>query len=279
MELVYTICPIHSIREKEKVCKNKRKVCVWMDAAERKIYSVICSYEGIKAKEIGRYTGETRQTINRYLYGSPYIKELCYQDKEYRWHGLIRQNVPHYGIEDFCGYYSLAGEFLDIDFDEFIGRLKQGCRHIGRNLNDTRGLFHSFEDTYNTMQNLFGDFIADGLPNTIWREWEIIFELRIKRAKTIRIYADVILVTDEKVFSLEFKMKNEKTDEDIEQAAKYSEYLEVLFGPRYDVIPALILTAGENILEDVELRHTTAVVPVCSGDRLCELIKDYCSFR
>ena len=247
-----------------------------MDAIERNIYALICSHEGIKAKNIGRKSGESRQTINHYLYGSPYIKELCYQDKAYRWHGLIRQSVPHYGIEDFCGYYSWAGEFLDIDFEEFLERLKTGCRHIGRNLNDTRGLFHSFEDTYNTMQNMFGGLMAGGVERSIWDRWEILFELRIKRSRSIRIYADVILVTDEKVFSLEFKMKDEMSIEELEQAAKYSEYLEVLFGPRYDVIPALVLTAGVGIYEDAQLTDTTAMVPVCSGDRLHCLVRDYC---
>ncbi|KMZ52798.1 helix-turn-helix domain containing protein [Dorea sp. D27] len=247
-----------------------------MDDIERNIYSLICSHEGIKAKDIGRISGESRQTINQYLYGSPYIKELCYQDKEYRWHGLILQSVPHYGIEDFCGYYSWVREFLDIDFEEFLERLKAGCRHIGRNLNDTRGLFHSFEDTYDTMQNLFGDLMAGGAERSIWDRWEILFELRIKRSRSVRIYADVILVTDEKVFSLEFKMKDENSIEELEQAAKYSEYLEVLFGPGYDVIPALVLTTGVNIYEDAPLKDTTAVVPVCSGDRLHCLVKDYC---
>lgn len=247
-----------------------------MDAIERNIYALICSHEGIRAKNIASISGESRKTINHYLYGSPYIKELCYQDNAYRWHGLIRQSVPHYGIEDFCGYYSWAGEFLDIDYEEFLERLKKGCKHIGRNLNDTRGLFHSFEDTYNTMQNMFGSLMADGVERSIWDRWEILFELRIKRSRSVRIYADVILVTDEKVFSLEFKMKDVSLIEELEQAAKYSEYLEVLFGPRYDVIPALVLTAGVNIYEDGQLTDTSAMVPVCSGDRLHCLVKDYC---
>lgn len=248
-----------------------------MDEIERRIYSLICSNEGIKAKDIGKKSGETRSTINHYLYGSPYMTELCYRDTNYRWHGLIRQGVPHRGLEEFSGYYSMAEEFLDTDFGEFLERLKTGCRNIGRNLNDTRGLFHSFEDTYNTMQNLFGGLLDHGVKPSLWADWEIVFELRIKRAKMIRIYADVILITDRKVFSLEFKMKDEQQEEDILQAVKYSEYLEVLFGEAYDVIPALVLTTAENIYEDKEFNDTTAVVPVCSGDRLNTLIIDYCA--
>lgn len=247
-----------------------------MDEIENKIYSMICSHDGIKAKEIGSQSGQSRTVINHYLYGSPYMKELCYQDEDYRWHGLVRQCVPHKGIEEFTGYYGWVEEFLDTDFPDFIEQLKRGCRNIGRNLNDTRGLFHSFEDTYNTMQNLFGDLVSAGVNASEWSGWEILFELRIKRAKTIRIYADVILITEKKVFSLEFKMKDEKTAEDISQASKYCEYLEVLFGLKYDVIPALVLTKGENRYEEAELNESTAMVPVCSGDKLYYLIKEYC---
>ena len=45
----------------------------------------------------------------------------------------------------------------------------------------------------------------------------------------IRIYADVLVITEDKVFSLEFKMKEKIDPEEILQAAKYTEYLEVLF--------------------------------------------------
>ncbi len=246
-----------------------------MDWIEAKIYSVICSHEGIKAKDIGHLTGEPRSMINHYLYRSHYMKDLCYQDREYRWHGLIRQEVPHRGLADFSGYYGWVNDFLNTDYEDFLAQLKIGCKNIGRNLNDTRGLFHSFEETYDTMQNLFGDLMEHGMKSSDWENWEILFELRIKRSKMIRIYADVILITDQKVFSLEFKMKDEVLKEDVAQAAKYCEYLEVLFGPDYDVIPALVLSNGENVYEEAEIRHSTAMIPVCSGDRLYQLMETY----
>ena len=247
-----------------------------VDRIETKIYSLISSSDGIKAREIGKKSGQTRYTINHYLYGSPYMKELCYCDKEYRWHGLIRQSVPHQGIGEFSGYYSWVNEFLDTDLEEFLERLKEGCRNIGRNLNDKRGLFHSFEDTYYSMQNLFASLSHRGADHSLWEKWEIIFELRIKRAKTIRIYADVILITEGKIFTLEFKMKNSYAEEDVLQAVKYCEYLEVLFGEKYDVIPALVLTAAEDTYEDIQIEGTTSMVPVCSSDRLYSLIAEYC---
>lgn len=247
-----------------------------MDAIEMHIYSLICSHEGIMAKEIGKLTGQTRKSINHYLHGSPYMKELCYQDKQYRWHGMIRQDIPHRGLENFSGYYGFADEFLKLEFPEFQNILKQGCRNIGRNLNDTRGLFHSFEDTYYTMKSLFDDLRMHGITELAWETWEVSFELRIKKARYIRIYGDVILITGQKVFSLEFKMKDSLEEADIRQAAKYCEYLEVLFGQDYDVIPALVLTTGQGIYEEAELDQTTAMVPVCSKDQLHRLIEEYC---
>ena len=246
-----------------------------MDGIERTLYSLICSHTGIKAKEISKLSGLPKNKINHYLYQSHFLKDLCCQDMEYRWSGLIRQAVPHQGLGDFCGYYSMVTEFLDTDYADFLDQLTAGCRQIGRNLNDTRGLFHSFEETYYTMQDLFGDLLAHGISPHVWSDWEIAFELRIKRSRMIRIYADVLLITDRKVFSLEFKMKDEILPEDAGQAAKYCEYLEVLFGDSYDVIPALILSSGHDQYEETGLSSSTAVLPVCSGDRLYRLVTEY----
>ena len=77
-----------------------------MDGIERMIYAAICSHNGIKAKDIGRLTGQPKSVINHYLYRSSYIGELCYIDKDYKWHGLIRQARPHEGLGMFSGYYS-----------------------------------------------------------------------------------------------------------------------------------------------------------------------------
>ena len=76
-----------------------------MNETERKMYSVICRHEGIKAKDIAREIGQGRKDINKILYGIPFIRELCYQDRAFRWHGMIRQTRPHRGLADFCGYY------------------------------------------------------------------------------------------------------------------------------------------------------------------------------
>ena len=247
-----------------------------MDTIERDIYAVICKNDGIKAKKIGNILGKERSVINHYLYGSPFIKALCYQDKEYEWHGLIRQQQPHIGLEDFCGYYSDVDTFMHTPYDKWLDTLKEGCRYIGRNLNDKRGLFHSFEDTHDTMASLFED-----LSEVDCSSWEIVFELRIKRAKHIRIYADVLVITDKYVFSLEFKMKDEIEDGDVAQAAKYNEYLEVLFGPDYEVISGLVLTTATDLYEYVPIDKNnvdSAEIPVCSGDMLFNIFNEYMGF-
>ncbi|MBR4798601.1 MAG: hypothetical protein IK049_05010, partial [Oscillospiraceae bacterium] len=113
---------------------------------ERNICAVICRGSGLKAREIASELGLDHQTVNRVLYRSPLMKELCWQDREYRWHGIVRQERPHAGLQEFAGYYSTVGEFMELSEETWLDKLTEGCTNIGRNLNDTRGLFHSFRD-------------------------------------------------------------------------------------------------------------------------------------
>lgn len=250
-----------------------------MKDIERKMYSVICTNDGIKAKDIARKVGVDRADINRLLYASPFIHELCYRDEDYYWHGLIRQTRPHTGLGDFCGYYSTVAVFLDLSDDAWLDELTEGCRNIGRNLNDTRGLIHSFRDTREVMVSLFSDLeTMENEAVGAWRDWEICFELRIKRAKYIRIYADVLVITENKIFSLEFKMKDVIDPEEELQAVKYARYLDVIFGDDYEIIPALVLSRATDLYSWEQLPKSTAEVPVCSGDMLFNLFDEFLGF-
>lgn len=240
---------------------------------ERLIYSAICRHRGIRARDIEKVTGIDKHTVNRCLYGAPFLKELCWQDKDYCWHGLIRQDRPHSGLGDFCGYYDALEDFLLLPEEEWFEKLLSGCTDIGRNLNDTRGLFHSFRDCRETMVQLFADL--DGVCRP---DWEIAFELRIRRAKYIRIYSDVLVITENRVFALEFKMKDSIEPEEVIQAAKYVPYLEMVFGPGYDVIPALVLTRARDLYTHVPIGKTEGILPVCSGDMLFNLFDEYMEF-
>ncbi|MBQ7371315.1 MAG: helix-turn-helix domain containing protein [Blautia sp.] len=244
-----------------------------MNDLQRNMYADICRHDGIKAKEIAKEIGEERGDINRQLYLNPFVHELCYRDEEYLWHGLIRQMRPHIGLSDFCGYYGAVARFLSQPEDEWLEELKEGCRGIGRNLNDTRGLIHSFLDARSVMIGLFQD-----LGGLDFDDWEICFELRIRRARHVRIYADVLVITEDKVFSLEFKMKDVIEEEEELQAAKYAGYLDVIFGDPYEIIPALVLTRAEDLYIWKELPGSTAMLPVCSGDMLFNLFDEYLGF-
>ena len=244
-----------------------------MDETERKMYSVICRHDGIKAREIAREIGEERADINRLLYASPFISELCYCDRQYRWHGLIRQSHPHTGLGDFCGFYGSVERFLSLGEEEWLQELLEGCRNVGRNTSDARGLIHSFRDSREVMTGLFRD-----LEELDVARWEICFELRIKRARHIRIYADVLVITGDKVFSLEFKMKDRIDEEEEKQAVKYAKYLDVIFGPDYEIIPALVLTRAEDLYAWCQIPGSTADLPVCSGDMLFNLFDEYMGF-
>ena len=98
------------------------------DILERDIYALICGSDGIKAREIARRLHADRGVVNRYLYGSPYIHDLCYHDEDYRWHGYIRQARPHRGLEDYSGYYASVREFLETGEEEWFEQLREGCR-------------------------------------------------------------------------------------------------------------------------------------------------------
>ena len=243
---------------------------------ERAVYSLISLSDGIMAKEIAAKLSLGRSEVNHLLFSSPLMHELCFQDQSYRWHALIRQAPVHEGLYEFSGWYGTVREFMNTQENDWLASLQEGCRRIGRNLNDTRGLFHSFLDCRRVMRSLFQDLAemtADPFP-----DWEIAFELRINRARMIRIYADVLLITPDRVFSLEFKMKDTVNPDEVLQAAKYCPFLEVIFGPRYEVIPALVLTAAAELFDFAPIGRTDMLLPVASGDMLFNVLNEYLGF-
>lgn len=249
-----------------------------MDSREvqQAVCAVICRRDGIRAREIARELGLDRQTVNRVLYSSPLMKELCWQDRDYRWHGIVRQTIPHAGLQEFAAFCSTAEEFLALNEEQWLSRMTEGCVNIGRNLNDTRGLFHSFRDCREQMLRLFSDLremTGDDCLN-----WEIAFELRLKRSRYVRIYADVLVITGDRVFALEFKMKNTVDPAEVEQSAKYVPYLEIVFGPDWEVIPVLVLTGAADLFTFVPIGGKDAVLPVCSGDMLFNVFNEYMGF-
>ncbi len=249
-----------------------------MDSQEiqRAICSEICRRDGIKAREIARELKLDRQTVNHVLYSSPLMKELCWQDRDCRWHGIVRQGRPHVGLQEFAGYTGTVGEFLDLSEDEWLTRLTEGCANIGRNLNDTRGLLHSFRDCREQMRALFQDLLKMAGDECL--RWEIAFELRLKRSRHVRIYADVLVITEDRVFALEFKMKDRVDPDEVLQSAKYVPYLEIVFGREYEVIPVLVLTAAHDVFRFEPVGGRDAVLPVCSGDMLFNVFDEYLGF-
>ena len=204
------------------------------------------------------------------------MRELCWQDRDYRWHGLVRQTFPHEGLDEFAGYAASAAEFLALSEEEWLEKLREGCTEIGRNLNDTRGLIHSFLDCRRTMTALFADLREMLGPACL--EWRVAFELRLKRARHVRIYADVLVITPEKAFALEFKMKAAPEPGELLQAVKYVPYLEILFGPAKEIVPVLVLTAAKETFRFDPIPGTEGVLPVCSGDMLFNVFDEYLGF-
>ena len=244
--------------------------------AEREICALICRSDGLKAKEIAKELNIDRQEVNHVLYSSPLLKELCWQDREFRWHGIMKQARPHIGLQEFAGYYDTVKNFLSLSEEEWLKALTEGCDRIGRSLNDMRGLFHSFRDCRDQIIALFLDLRS--MIGESCLEWEIAFELRLKRSRSVRIYADVLIITENRVFSLEFKMKDRIDPDEVLQAAKYCPFLEIMFGPAYEVIPVLVLTAAHDFFEFARIGKTDTVLPACSGDMLFNAFDEYLGF-
>ena len=157
-----------------------------------------------------------------------------------------------------------------------MDRLVEGCQRVGRSTSDARGLYHSFRDCRAQMTRLFADLLD--MAGDPCLGWEIAFEFRLKRSRHVRIYADVLVITDDKVFSLEFKMKDAPAPEDVAQAAKYCPYLEIVFGPDYEVLPALVLTAAKDCFDFAPIGESGFILPVCSGDMLFNVFDEYMGF-
>lgn len=243
---------------------------------ERAVCAEICRADGLRAKEIAAALGLERETVNRVLYRSPLLRELCWQDRDYRWHGLVRQARPHSGLEEFAAYADTVRAFLELTEEAWLERLTAGCVNIGRSLSDTRGLFHSFRDCREQLRGLFADLRA--MLGESCLDWELAFELRLKRSRHVRIYADVLVITEDRVFSLEFKMKDSIEPEEVLQAAKYCPYLEIVFGPAYEIIPVLVLTAARERFTFAPIGGSDSVLPVCSGDMLFNVFDEYLGF-
>ncbi len=243
---------------------------------ERAVYSIISVNDGIKAKDIAAKLGIPRTDVNRLLFSSPLMHELCFQDQSFCWHALIRQAPVHDGLYEFSGWYGTVREFMETEEEQWLSSLQDGCRRIGRNLNNTRGLIHSFLDCRHVMRMLFND-LADMAGISVY-SWELAFELRINRARMIRIYADVLVIAPDRVFSLEFKMKDAVDPEEVVQSAKYCPYLEIIFGPRSEVIPALVLTSAREMFEFVPIGKSDMLLPVASGDMLFNVFNEYLGF-
>ena len=244
------------------------------DALGRRMYELICSQDGMTARELARRLGVERKAVNQRLYSYPFIRDLCYRDDEYRWYGMVRQRTPHAGLGEFSGWYGYVREFMAEGEEEWLGRLREGCARVGRSLNDKRGLTHSFLDCRETMRETFQALEGFGVDCA---GWEVAFELRIKRARWVRIYADVLVLAPGYAFSLEFKMKDEVDPAEVAQAAKYVPYLEVILGSQVNVVPALVLTRASELYAHAPL-PAGGELPVASGDMLFNVFDEYLGF-
>ena len=66
--------------------------------------------------------------------------------------------------------------------------------------------------------------------------------------------------------------------EEVLQAAKYVPYLEMILGPRTEIIPALVLTGSRDFFDFVPIGETEGVLAACSGDMIFNVLNEYLGF-
>ena len=85
----------------------------------------------------------------------------------------------------------------------------------------------------------------------------------------------MLAIAENRVFALEFKMKNAVDPDEVIQAAKFCTYLEIMFGPDDEIIPVLVLTTAAEMVQFVPIGKSDAVLPVCSGDMRFNAFNEY----
>lgn len=162
--------------------------------------------------------------------------------------------MPKCIMNERCCYASVFSEFKSISEEEFIKKMKSAfSEEYALALGSEQ--IHAWKDCFKVMQELNLD------PSV-----GIIFEYALPYESGRR--PDVILLSEDKVLILEFKMKNGILEADVDQAAAYARDIrEYHFESRNrEVIPYLVLTRASGINE------TRIEVTCVSADNLADVI-------
>ena len=73
-------------------------------------------------------------------------------------------------------------------------------------------------------------------------------------------------------------MKETIEPEEVTQCAKYCDYLDVIFGDEYEIVPVLVLTKAHDLFEYSQIEGTDAAVQSVSGDMLYNVLDYYLGF-
>ena len=122
---------------------------------------------------------------------------------------------------------------------------------------------HAWEDCYGVLQSVLPLFESKHPGFSILFEYQLPYESGRR--------PDVILLSKEQVIILEFKMKNDVLQADLDQCTAYGRDIkEYHFESRNcEVLSALVLTKAKNIMA----RDAEVGTYICSGDRLEELLE------
>ena len=183
---------------------------------------------------------------------------ICYNNDKKCWYTQQSNTEGVKFIKDYCSgeikpttisfesmlkkrycYADSIANFNKTDKDEFKKTIRTNFND-GVALELSEGQIKAWEDSYDVMKKLSLN------PNL-----NVIFEYVLPYEGGRR--PDVILLSKEKVVILEFKMKNEIKDEDLDQVSAYERDLrEYHFQSREkNVIPILVLTRTKNLNKEI----------------------------
>ena len=169
--------------------------------------------------------------------GTKFIKDYCAKNSEDNVEDTITFDKM---IKGRCCYVDTIGNFNKENETDFINKVKSNFleEHLV-DLSDSQ--IHAWADSFRVMQNINLN------PNL-----SIIFEYVLPYESGRR--PDIILLSNEQVVILEFKMKNEIKNEDLDQVKAYARDIREYHYESRDkeVIPFLVLTRTSGLNQKID---------------------------
>lgn len=246
-----------------------------MNNLEQKIYEAIKAHNGILAKDISLITGIEKRTVSSLLYHSNELKSRCYMDENWFHYtrdsnSIASPSFRHSGLAQHSCYYGSVADFVQLNVDDWIIMMNEGCIRAKKGGIGTAQI-KAWADCFEVMQGAFSAYFN-------MEAWDIAFEYN-STYEGVNRWVDVLLIIDNKIIVIEFKMVRCFFEKYLDQTEKYIPDLERYFIKEdVEIVPLLVLTQAVNLRESYPYRNLDYALEVCSGDILSNVIESILSF-